>query len=147
MDITYKVIVNTLLDIFEANVLINSVGYGDEEDLDVSKEGVEYTRAYVTVIDSDMHSATFTVFVLDKVNSDLSNRLDVQSNTLTISREIVQSLIAYGLLSYDDEITFEPTKLYGGDTAEGWSFDLEVKYPQMIDVCVQIANNPINNNN
>ena len=131
-----KELITNLEAIYILNPKVESTGYGEQEAYSVSKEGVIYPRAYLYLIEADMHTVALRLTVTADVLPDLSNRLDVQSETLTIIKELVQQTISAGYLQFDVDVTFVPTRLYQEDQSEGYKTEFEIVMDEPIDVCL-----------
>lgn len=129
--------VNDLLTLYEGNSDVKSVGSGEQEAYSASKHGLNYARAYLHLLEATPTSIQLKLTVTDEVLSDLSNRLSIQSSTLTLIKELVQSMIANSYLQYDVDITYTPTTLYQEDQTEGWQVDFNIRLVEDIDVCVE----------
>ena len=134
---TLETLIDDLLSLYQGNPSINSTGYGETEAYSTSKTGVEYIRAYLHLEEATNINVKLTLTVTDDVLSDLSNRLQVQSNTLTVIKELTQIMIVYDYIHFDDDLTYEPTKLYQEDASEGWKVSFEIRLDEDIDVCNQ----------
>jgi len=117
------------------NPLVKSTGYGEIEAIDTSKTGVEYMRVYIHWLSADKYTVSLRIYVVDEVLSDLSNRLQVQSDTLTVAKELVQMMVSKPFIKEDADITFEPTRLNGGDQHEGVYFEVEITINEDITIC------------
>lgn len=135
---TLKEIIEHLDTLYMTLPSIESSGYGEKEAIDTLKKGVLYTRAYNTLVDADKYFVNLEVYVVALPDHDLSNRLEIQSTTLTSAKEIVQLLIKESFINALTDITFNPTTLQGSDQHEGWYFDIKISLEEDIDVCNNI---------
>ena len=130
-----KELITHLQEIYILNPKVESTGYGEQEAYSVSKAGVLYPRAYLYLVEADRRTVTLRLTVTAGVLADLSNRLEVQSNTLTIIKELTQQTITAKYIKHDVDITFDPTRLYKEDSSEGYQTDFEIIMNEDIDVC------------
>jgi len=133
---TLKEVIEELEALYIQHPDVNSVGYGEEKANDISKEGVQYQRAYLYLVDADDYRYNLKLTVTDEVLSDLSNRLDVQSGTLTTIKSLVQSMKHIDKVKFDGDITYTPTRLYGQDQSEGWFVEFEYLSDEEI-ICIE----------
>lgn len=114
---------------------IESNGYGEKEAIDTSKKGVLYMRAYTHLIEADKYFVKLQIYVVDDVLPDLSDRLSVQSRTLTTIKEITQLLIQERYIDSIANIDYTPTRLQGSDQHEGWYLEVRLALEEEINVC------------
>ena len=138
----YKQTVEKLLAEFLLHPDLNSSAYGEQEAYSVSKGGVEYPRVYLSLIGADDYTVTLKLTVTATVVADLSNRLEVQSRTLNIIRELSQQLKNLSILKFDEILEYEPTRLYQEDQSEGWFTEFSVAI-EAVDACAKF-NPPTN---
>lgn len=106
MSTTYKTILNDLGLIGYNHAQIKSFGYGDlsqiTNDIETHLEP-EYTRMYIipgsTIFNGSTIQYNFSIIICDKLEEDLSNQIDVLSDTLEIAKDIFTILHN----SYGDE--------------------------------------------
>ena len=125
-DQTLEELVTELKTRFLQHVSINSSGYGEAEAMAISKPGFEYPRAYLTVQPATNQKVGFDLTVVDKVLPDHTNRLDVESRTLEIIRDLVSDMVDKGMLKFDQEIEYNPTRIISEDSVEGWVTEIEL---------------------
>lgn len=146
-DSSYKLMLNFLRSIGENHKQINSYGFGDIPQITndiMNNEEPYYTRFYVnpndTVLLENEVQYTFNLFVLDKLNVDLSNRRDVMSDTLEIMKDIF-------ILTYRSEFEtlFSPTitpLIDNYDTVlSGWTMTITISIPFTYNRCVSPIGN------
>ena len=131
----YKEKVETLLTFMSTNPKLKSVDYGTVESFDENKGGETYPRAYLSLVDAGYRDVTLQLAVTQSVKPDLSDRLESESTSLTIIKEVIQMFIAKQYLKPDDEREFKPTKLYQRDQSTGWTTDIDILLLEDIDVC------------
>jgi hypothetical protein len=124
---TFEEVVDDLLKRYIQHVDVNSSGYGDQTAYSVSKSGKQYPRAYLSLVDASDFKVKLTLTVTDKVKSNLSDRLSIQSSTLEIIRDLVMENKNLYVSRYDNEHTYEPTGLYQEDQTEGYQVEVEVQ--------------------
>lgn len=130
---TYKEVVNNMIRVLLESTLVLSAAYGDEEDFDESKEGVDYPRAYISLDEvSSMNSYSFMLTITDRV--DLIDRLSGQSSTLTIAKK-VQLLLSGLAPEVFNSLDVTATSLYSGDQTEGWKLIVDITSLEGIDIC------------
>ena len=130
-----KTTVEELLVLMQKSPVIKSAGYGEQQAYSTSKKGVLYMRSYLSLIDASSHSVKLKLTVTDAVKADLSDRLDVQSRTLTAAKSLVLLMKSVPVVKFDADITYEPTRLYAEDSSEGFFVDFDVVLSEKISVC------------
>ena len=123
---TLKETVDDLLARYIQHKEIESVGYGEIEKYDVDKAGFDYPRAYLTLESAERRHITLTLTVTDKVKVDLSDRLEVQSSTLDIIKDLVHDMVENEYFPHDYDFEFDPTELFMGDSTEGFQTDITI---------------------
>lgn len=130
---TYKETIDALLVRFMEHPDVESSAYGEPEAYDVSKKGVLYPRAYLSIVEAVGSYYTLELVVTKAIDADLSNRLQVQSDTLTIIKSLVQTMKADDGIRFDTDITYDPTRLYQRDSSEGWKVTFDLRSYEDID--------------
>jgi len=128
----YKETIEELLAMIDTHPDIESNGYGDHTAFDESKQGFAYPRAYISLIDAGRYYYNLELVVTADVLPDLSNMLDVESDTLTYIKELVQGLISIERVKFDDEVKYIPTRLYQRDQSAGWKVEFSVRVDEII---------------
>jgi glycyl-tRNA synthetase (class II) len=121
-----KETIDSILGRFSEHKEIKSVAYGDISAYDESKQGLLYPRAYLSLEEATRYRIVLTLTVTDKVFTDLSNRLDIQSETFSIIQDLTLELAHLFKTTYSPEYTFTPTGLFERDSTEGWQTQIEV---------------------
>lgn len=129
---TYKETIEELLALIDTHPDIESNAYGDHTAYDVDKDGFVYPRAYISLIDADKFNYNLELVVTADVVPDLSNMLQVESDTLTYIKELVQGFIGIERVKFDDDITYTPTRLYQRDQSAGWKVEFSVRVDEII---------------
>lgn len=93
--ISYKQILADLSSIAYHHEQIKSFGFGDIEQCTndiITKQEPKYTRMYVipetVIFNEGQVRYNFAIIVMDKVEEDLSNLLDVMSDTIEIAKDV-----------------------------------------------------------
>jgi hypothetical protein len=96
---SYELILNDIKTLCNLHKQVRSYGFGDIEQLTndlITKQEPKYPRVYTTSDVSRFHVGymeySFKIFVVDKLNIDLSNQQDVLSDTLEITKDIFSKL-------------------------------------------------------
>lgn len=129
---TYKDTIDQLLTSMGNNTNIKSTGYGDPTAYDVSKNGFEYSRAYLSLIDADDNYYSLELVVTDKPLVDGGDRLIIESSTLTTIKQVAKSFKALNVVKFDNVITYKPTMTYQRDQTVGWKIEFKVKSNEVI---------------
>ena len=92
--ITFKNVIDDLSTIATNHYLLNSFHSGFLDEVDVNKldQGdfpILYCEPGTATIDKGVLTYSFTIFVLDMLKEDLTNRNEVWTNTLQISQDII----------------------------------------------------------
>ena len=119
---------------------VQSTSYGTLESIDSSKKGIDYPLVHIYWVESDHTTSTLKFHVVDDVIPTLTNRLDVQSASLSTAKEVVSMIKALQLVESDVDVVFEPTRLQGTDQHEGVSFDISILTLEHMDTCDLISN-------
>ena len=130
---TYKESIDALLVRLYEHPDVQSTGYGEPEAYDVSKSGVLYPRAYLSLVEVIGNDYSLELVVTKAVASDQSNRLQVQSDTLTIIKSLVQTMKADDGVIFDTQITYEPTRLYQRDQSEGFKITFSLRSDEVVE--------------
>ena len=130
-----KTTIDDLLNLYQLNPAVKSVGMGEIEEYSVDKGGFEYTRAYITLVEASESTLELTLTVTDKVTPQQDDRLAKQSSTLTLIKELSQMMIATTLIKYNDTFVFTPVSAFQEDATYGWQLDFTVQLNENIDVC------------
>ena len=156
--VTFKNVIDDFSDIATNHYLINSFhsGFLDEVDvnkLDQSDFPILYCEPGVATIDMGVLTYSFTIFVLDMLKEDLSNRNDVWTNTLEISQDIIAEFRQNLALqtSGDDSgkkfsyvtdeavlelpITSEPFTARFANILTGWSSSMSIQVNNANNLC------------
>lgn len=127
--------VTQLLTRYDVNAAVKSSGYGEIENYDNSKGGFEYPRAYLHTIEGTDLSTTFSLTVTDKLLATQLDRLDKESSTLTLIKELVAAMKGLRGVKYYSGIKYEPTGIYMRDSSIGWSVEFEWIEAEDINTC------------
>ena len=92
--VTFKNVIDDFSNIATNHYLINSFHSGFLDEVDVNKldQGdfpILYCEPGTATIDMGVLTYSFTIFVLDMLKEDLTNRNDVWTNTLEITQDII----------------------------------------------------------
>ena len=157
--ITFKNVIDDFSDIATNHYLINSFhsGFLDEVDinkLDKSDFPILYCEPGTATIDMGVLTYSFTIFVLDVLKEDLSNRNVVWTNNLQITQDIIaefrQNLALQTSggdsgkkLSYvpneailDLPISTEPFTARFANILTGWSASMSIQVNNTNNLCV-----------
>lgn len=139
---SYKQILHDWKDFSENHFQIRSYGFGDEHQLinDIeTKQEPLYPRIYfvpdTTRFEENHMHITWKVIVSDKIEDDLSNQVDVMSDTL----EIIKDFFSKNYLSdYDAEFnsTVEPWLEKTETILGGWTLTISIQQKFDYNRCV-----------
>ena len=139
---SYKQILQDWKDFSENHFQIRSYGFGDEHQLtnDIeTKQEPLYPRIYfvpdTTRLEENHMHITWKVIVSDKIEDDLSNQVDVMSDTL----EIIKDFFSKNYLSdYDAEFncTVEPWLEKTETILGGWTLTISIQQKFDYNRCV-----------
>ena len=127
--------ITALLTLYTTNPKVKSTESGEEEDYDTSKTGVLYPRAYLKTMEASMYSTKFKLIVTDTMTSTASDRLDKESSTLTLIKELVTQMKNGKKVRSKAESVFTPTGIYQRDSTIGWYTEFEVLDTENINIC------------
>jgi len=139
---TYKETIEQLLTVIDSHPDIKSCGYGDPTAYDVSKQGVQYPRAYLSLIDASKYAYNLELVVTGDVYSDRTNQLEVESDTLQYIKELVLIFQSMDRVKIDEDPRYVPTHLYQRDQSAGWKVEFEVRVDEIIECKVESPKKP-----
>lgn len=141
-DSSYMIMLNFFRSIGESHPQINSYQFGDIPQITndiLNNDEPDYTRFYVnpgnTILNNNEVQYQFNLYVLDKLNVDLSNRRDVMSDTLEIMKDIF-------VMTYRSEYealftpTIEPLIDNFDGVLAGWKMTITISIPFNYNRCV-----------
>ena len=141
--ITFKNIIDDFSDIATNHYLINSFhsGFLDEVDinkLDKSDFPILYCEPGTATIDMGVLTYSFTIFVLDVLKEDLTNRNEVWTNTLQTSGGDSGKKLSYvpNEAILDLPISTEPFTARFANILTGWSASMSIQVNNTNNLCV-----------
>lgn len=139
---SYRVIVNDFKRFAELHYQIESFGFGDIHQLTndiITKEEPKYTRMYVVPDLTQVHTGhlhhRWKIIICDKLNDDLSNQVDVLSDTLEICKDLFTKMY---LSEYevDWDASVEPFLEEFETTLAGWTLSVSATQKYDYNRCV-----------
>ena len=156
--VTIKNIIDDLSNIASNHYLINSFHSGFLDEVDINKLNqadypILYSEPGTASIDKGVLTYSFTIFVLDILKEDLTNRNNVWSNTLQITQDIIAEFrqnLALQTSGADsgkkfsyvpDEavlelpITTDPFTARFSNTLTGWNTGISIQVNNVNNLC------------
>lgn len=139
MKLNYQGVLERIKAVALAHPQINSADEGRELEFDVTKKNL-WPRAFIRTetgqivggLGSVMMTQSFTMLIMDRLNTKRDNTVDVLNSTHTIMGDVLATLNSEQVIRFEDGITLTPLYDYQDSQSAGWQAVITVYLVQSV---------------